>query len=500
MRDHVVSLYAVDELKAAHFRLVNSLRASRPAHMIKLGEDDTVVAREWGVLFSAADPATKYVRANAIEHIRQSGWNVDSSTEWLIDLPQDDITNAAAALVGADKLAELTDAAEVAGDILSCAKLAVLAGKAFYLRDGRALSHPWLTKAAEHLLQLSATETSVEVRDCLDRMEINVLATLFAGHSGYEEVLLLSTIDVLFPPLPCCFCSAACPILSALSALLSLSLPALSSSPGAAPAAVCPIAPSRFLLSALYPCLPAYLSCPCCPLQFGHRPDYLAATRVGTSIACDEAGFLSFYPSQTIGFVGCLTQPNDEWTRDTMQTFHEMVRQRSFFFTLFHCLSLRLSVFPCDSTVLTKDRCLQFLKFAHCEARGAATLPTQALRNRCMVLLQTAAIYRSMLDHATFDWDTLFGPDGAFCRGAMAAYDYEVMHPWVCRIVPIDMVVVGCVPIDVLSTHCGDPGYVQPILHSCLQVSCCGRYSCSHEPPSHSYGRVPMAARKGSSK
>jgi hypothetical protein len=98
--------------------------------------------------------------------------------------------------------------------------------------------------------------------------------------------------------------------------------------------------------------------------QYGHRPDYLAATRVGMTHAADEAGFLFFYSAQAIGVGGCLSQTNDVWTRDTMPIFHT-----------------------------------SFLKFLSCEARGAATLPNKHVRLRCKMLVCTATIYHSILYH-----------------------------------------------------------------------------------------------------
>ena len=353
VRDYVIDLFPAHELKAAHFRLVNCLRASRPNTVMKLGED-VVVVKEWR-LESATDSTTKYVRANVIEHIRQSNWNVDANPEFLTDLPQDDIVAAAASLVGAEKLGRLTDAAETAGDTLTCAKLAALAGKATFQGEGRPPSVPWFTKAEEHLLKLSGTETSVELRDCLDRMEINVLMNLFAGNSGFDE--------------------------------------------------------------------------------YGDRPDYLAATRIGMTQAADEAGFLFFYNAQTIGFGGCLTQTNEDFTRDVMPLLHDM-----------------------------------FLKFVHCQARGAATLTSRNVRERCMLLICTTALFKAMLHHKTFDWDTLFGRDGSYCKVAMAAYDYEIQHAWLSNAMPMDVVLMGGVAPDVLAIHYGDPGSVQPMLHKCMDV------------------------------
>lgn len=264
VRDYVVGLFSAHELKAANFRLINCLRANRPPLVMKLGSEDVVV-KEWS-LDSATDTATKYVRTNVSEHIRASGWIVDFNTHWLTDLPQDDIVAAASSLVGADKLAQLTDAAEATGDSLTCAKLAALTGKAVYLRDGRAPSLPWFKKAEEYLLKLSTTETTVDLRDCLDRLELAVLMYLFAGYQGNE---------------------------------------------------------------------------------FFHRPEYLAATRVGMTSAADEAGFLFFYHSFDVGLGSCVSQNNEVWTRETMLKFQSM-----------------------------------FLKFLSYEARGAATLPNKIVRLR----------------------------------------------------------------------------------------------------------------------
>jgi hypothetical protein len=164
-------------------------------------EQDEVAIKQWR-METAADSATKYVRANVSEHLRQSGWDVDSNPSWLTDLPQDDLVVAASSLVGADKLGQLTDAAEAAGDTLMCAKLAALTGKLVFLRDGREPSIRWFAKAEDNLLKLSNTETTVELRDTLDGLELTVLMHVRCPNLyGCLQLVMCMTVSTC-----CCPC------------------------------------------------------------------------------------------------------------------------------------------------------------------------------------------------------------------------------------------------------------------------------------------------------
>jgi hypothetical protein len=169
-RDYQLAQHTPKELQAANSRLVNSLRNSRPdGHEWRLG--------------TSGHPTSRYVRFQIEHHIRESGWSADSTTDacrdWLLDLPQDDITTAASRVAGTESLSQLVAAAEAAGDRLTVAKLAMLIAHEKHL-DGGKESVSWYRKSEEQLLELSTVEVNGSTREQLDRLEIGCLTGMFA--------------------------------------------------------------------------------------------------------------------------------------------------------------------------------------------------------------------------------------------------------------------------------------------------------------------------------
>ena len=124
-------------------------------------------------------------------HIRQSG---AAPTEWLsnvvLDLPQDDIVAAAARFLGADALCKLAERADKDGDALSCAKLALLAGKTMSTLGQAESALELFIKAEEKLTHLAGTQTTTELRMLLDRLEIACLGSIFRANTAgplYEK-------------------------------------------------------------------------------------------------------------------------------------------------------------------------------------------------------------------------------------------------------------------------------------------------------------------------
>ena len=170
--DYCIAQHSAAEMKAAHRILVDFLRDSRP---------QTAGQKEWrwGL---ANDASCKYVRFQIQHHIRQSGWNPTAKPEWLLDLPQDDIVVMSSKVAGFENLSELVVAAEErSDDQATVAKLAALAARTQFLAGGAALALGWSKKAAEQLTEIATAEVGPELREGLDRLEIEVLGSLFSA-------------------------------------------------------------------------------------------------------------------------------------------------------------------------------------------------------------------------------------------------------------------------------------------------------------------------------
>ena len=125
--------------------------------------------------------------------------------DWLLDLPQDDITIAASDVAGAQKLSDLVAVAEAEAEQLTVAKLATLAARRYYLAGGGPESLVWFKKAEVSLVELSelsAAEVDPQLRDNLDRLEITVLWCEFVNEFQAVSYPPLSRSPGRRTPLP----------------------------------------------------------------------------------------------------------------------------------------------------------------------------------------------------------------------------------------------------------------------------------------------------------
>jgi hypothetical protein len=122
--DFVIGQHSVEELRGAHGRLVEILRASRPT--LAIGG-----MRAWDNAENS--PVSRYVRFEARAHIQQgmavrtaaeaARAPLESALRWLGDVPQDDLVLEAGREVGAEVLEALAQRCAAEGRPWECARL-----------------------------------------------------------------------------------------------------------------------------------------------------------------------------------------------------------------------------------------------------------------------------------------------------------------------------------------------------------------------------------------
>jgi hypothetical protein len=121
VREFVIAQHSEDEIRDAHRRLVNSLRACRPT--------DFHGRKAWNNSKhqQESDPRSAYVCASISHHVT-AGWESDkdslgAESSCLLDTPQDELTVAAARMMGVEPLTTLASQSEVKEDWWAAAKL-----------------------------------------------------------------------------------------------------------------------------------------------------------------------------------------------------------------------------------------------------------------------------------------------------------------------------------------------------------------------------------------
>ena len=90
------------------------------------------------------------------------------------------------------------------------------------------------------------------------------------------------------------------------------------------------------------------------------------------------------------------------------------------------------------------------------------------MRQNCMFALHNTGAFQCVLRHAGFDWDTFYGPGGAFLLGAMQEYDFDKHHHQAMSL-GVDNMGTGCVAPWVLACHYGEVEQSVSVLEDC----CC---------------------------
>ena len=110
--DFTIAMYSEAELARAHRQVIESLRKNRPTNAAGVSI--------WDAVF-CDDAVTAYVMDNSLHHVRESHQGATDSNDllmsWLVDQPQDLLSDAVAAVLGEEQLTASAEAAEVSNDM-----------------------------------------------------------------------------------------------------------------------------------------------------------------------------------------------------------------------------------------------------------------------------------------------------------------------------------------------------------------------------------------------
>eukprot|EP01046_Picozoa_sp_COSAG06_P021714 COSAG06_NODE_1644_length_8819_cov_13.898624_5_plen_1191_part_00 len=175
--DFAVAQHSSEELRENHRRVVEAFRASRPSDghgrrkYDRMRQDDTKSA---------------YV-CNEVSHHLRNGWGVDMEADdlackgWLSDVPQDELVASAADVLGMERLANLADRAESAGDWWRCSRYRALMCIAKSRANAPQLTGDLSVRALDAIsrfLETNSRHASAMVLDEVYEVQLNMLHSL----------------------------------------------------------------------------------------------------------------------------------------------------------------------------------------------------------------------------------------------------------------------------------------------------------------------------------
>ena len=159
-RDFCIGQHTANQLEAAHRRLVDIFRSSRPVNVHGI--------QRWDFLIS---PAAQYVHTYAKEHIKHGRGLEDWTAEVLLDMPQDDLVLAAARTVDVEHLASSAADADAKGEWWNSARRWALVRYLRYVEEGlMAVTEP-VERTLNALDQLEQTCGQKEIAELVDDIE-----------------------------------------------------------------------------------------------------------------------------------------------------------------------------------------------------------------------------------------------------------------------------------------------------------------------------------------